>query len=65
MSPATCNLQMKPDLSPETVSNDDDGNDDDGDGGGGGGINGDSDAVTSDENDVFSNASSRFSKKSK
>ena len=33
---------MKPDLSPETVSNDDDG----------GGINGDSDAVTSDENDV-------------
>ena len=61
MSPATCNLQMKPDLSPETVGNDDD----DGDGGGGGGINGDSDAVTSDENDVFSNASSRLSKKSK
>ena len=60
MSPATCNLQMKPDLSPETVSNDDD------DGGGGsGGMNGDSDAVTSDENDVFSNASSRLSKKSK
>ena len=57
MSPATCNLQMKPDLPPETVSNDDDD--------GGGGINGDSGAVTSDENDVFSDASSRLSNKSK
>jgi hypothetical protein len=52
---------MKPDLSPETVSSDDD----DDDGGGGGGINGDSDVVTSDENDGFSNTSSRFTKKSK
>ncbi len=64
MSPATCNLQMKPDLSPGTVSNDDDNDDDDG-GGGGGGMNGDSDAITSDENDVFSNASSRFTNESK